>query len=94
MSAVFARIYWMMFGPLLLILMLYKISDQTERLGLADLAFGLLLIGLPLARWVEFRGGDPRTTTGDPAEPRHLQRYSAAALVIGLVGWGAVKLLG
>jgi hypothetical protein len=45
-----------------------------------------------LGRWAEFRGGDPRTATGEPATRQDLRRYTLLASVLGLAVWGAVAL--
>lgn len=58
-----------------------------------DAGFFVLLMGLPLARWIEFRGGDPRTSMGEPATQSHLKKYITATLFVGLAAWGVAKLM-
>lgn len=59
-----------------------------------DFAFFIVLAATIFGRYLEFRGGDPRTLTGEPATPAHLRRYVAAALCIGLAVWLLANLIG
>jgi len=92
-GVVLSRIFWMLFGPLLLVLFLYKIVEgRAGRFTALDAAFLAVLVALPVARWIEFQGGDPRTSTGEPATTSHLKRYVSVTLLAGLAVWGAAKL--
>ena len=91
---VLSRVFWMLFGPLILVLLLYKIVDRDgEGVASTDAIFLFVLAGLPIARWVEFRSGDPRTSTGEPATRAHMQKYVAVTLLVGAAAWIAATLL-
>lgn len=94
-TAAIARIFWMMIGPLALILLAFKIV-QTGNSWLTpiDLAFFAVLAAVIVGRWLEFRGGDPRTTTGEPATPADLRRFVVAAMVGGFGVWALANVLG
>lgn len=90
-----ARLFWMMIGPLVLILLTFVILQMGQGwLTAADIAFLAILAGVILARWLEFQGGQPQTATGEPATPAHLRRFIVAALPIGLGIWVIANLLG
>ena len=76
---VLARLFWMMFGPILLAVFAYLIIKTGNGwLTRFDFAFLAILGGVILARWLEFRGGNPRTAEGEPATAAHLRRYVIA----------------
>jgi len=88
MMVVFCRVFWMLFGPLLFALSLYHVA--TGGLGgfrPADALCLTIAAALPIARWIEFSGGDPRTATGDPATRDHIRRYSWIVVLAGLWLW-------
>ncbi len=60
----------------------------------ADFAYFVVLASLIFARWLEFRGGDPRTATGEPAAMIHFRRYAWIVLGIGLGLWIVANLIG
>lgn len=92
---VLGRIVWMMLGPLALVLLAVRIAYLGQGwLTGVDVAFLAVLGGVILARWLEFRGGNPQTATGEPATPDHLRRYSLAVLAVGLAVWVLANLLG
>lgn len=89
------RLLWMMVGPmLLLVLTINIINSGSGWLTAADIAFFIVLSGMLLARWFDFRAGDPRTISGDPATPRHLRRYLPLTLTIGLAVWATANAIG
>ena len=64
------RIFWMMLGPLLLALLAFTIIMKGNGwFTPADFAFLAVLGVLFLARWLEFREGNPLTSSGEPATP-------------------------
>jgi hypothetical protein len=84
----FARLYWMMFGPMALFVTTYIIgSSGGGWFTVADAVFAALLAGLLLARWVEFRGGNAQTSTGEPATAEHLRWYVLSTVVLGIGAW-------
>lgn len=91
----FGRVFWMMIGPAILFLLALTIARQgggwfTPK----DIGFLLVLAGMVVGRFVEFRGGDPRTADGEPATPGHLRRYIATIIPIGLGIWAVANLIG
>lgn len=89
------RLFWMMIGPMLLALLALNIlMNGGGWLTTVDLVFLALLLGLPLARWLEFTGGAPQTTTGEPATKHDLVRYAPLAVVAGLAVWIVANVIG
>jgi hypothetical protein len=91
----FSRVFWMILGPMMIAVLTFTII----RIGngwftFADFAFLAALGTLLLARWMEFRGGDPHTATGGPASRGHLRRYALTALPLGLGVWVFANVLG
>ena len=91
----FSRVYWMAIGPAILVLLALNIINRGNGwFTPVDFAFLALLGVLLLARWIEFRGGDPHTSTGEPATPEDLRRYALYAILIGLGAWVVANLIG
>lgn len=92
--ALLGRLFWMFIGPAILFLLaIGMVRDGGGWFTAKDIAFLVVLGGLILGRLVEFREGDPRTATGEPATQSHFRRYSAGVLVIGLGAWMVVNLV-
>ncbi len=87
-AAFFGRVFWMMVGPLSLALTVYLIvtSGTASRLA-AHIAYFVILVGMALGKWAEFRGGNPQTAAGDPATPEDLRRYVVVVLIGGPIVW-------
>lgn len=93
-GVVLSRIFWMLFGPLFLVLLLFLSSERGGGwLTPTDVVYFVVLAGLVVARWIEFRGGDPRTSTGDPATIDQLRKYAIVTILVGVMAWIAVKML-
>jgi hypothetical protein len=91
--AALGRVTWMFFGPMLLVVTAAAIAMRGSGFfSFADLFYFLVLGAMLAGRWVEFRGGDPQTATGEPASPQHLRRYLLAASLVGLAVWGTARL--
>jgi hypothetical protein len=94
-SALFGRVFWMMIGPLALVLLGFTIIRiGSGWLTWADAAFLAVLGAMLLARWAEFRRGNPQTVTGEPATRTHLHHYVRAAIPAGLSAWIAANVVG
>lgn len=94
-TALLGRLFWMMVGPLSLALTLYYIvSSGTGWRTFADGLYFAILAGMILGKWLEFRGGNPQTSAGDPATPADLHRYILLVVVVGPVVWGVANLVG
>ena len=69
MLILFGRLSWMMIGPGVLLVRAVLIVSSPRagwRTG-ADIVYWIALAGMILGRYVEHRGGNPRTSTGEPA---------------------------
>jgi hypothetical protein len=94
-SAVLGRLFWMMIGPLFLgISAYYIVTAGTGWATAADLMYFLVLGGMILGRWLEFRGGNPRNSTGEPCAPGDLRRYVVLTIVIGVAVWVLTNAIG
>jgi hypothetical protein len=79
-------------GPFLLLVMATAVISQGRGWATAaDVGFFVVLGGIVLARVADFRGGDRRTATGQPASSHDLRRYVFIMVGLGLVGWILAK---
>lgn len=89
----FARLSWMIFGPLGLFLLISAILRTGEGwLTTADIAYFGVLAGMVLCRIVEFRGGAAITAEGEPMTAAVLWRYVAVTLALGVGAWVVANL--
>lgn len=89
MLILFGRLFWMMVGPGTLLVSAVLIVSSARagwRTG-ADIMYWIALAGMILGRYVEHRGGNPRTSTGDPATVGDLRRYVITTAIVGAVVW-------
>lgn len=89
MLVLFGRLFWMLFGPAALLVSAALILT-TPRAGWrtgADIVFWIALAGMIVGRYVEHRGGNPRTSTGEPATIGDLQRYAIVTAIVGSLIW-------
>jgi hypothetical protein len=92
---VFGRLFWMFIGPLGLVLTIYFIATSgTGWTTRADLLYFVVLGGMILGKWLEFRGGSPETSTGEPATVADLRRYILTVVIAGPAVWVVVNILG
>jgi hypothetical protein len=95
MIPAFGRMFWMMVGPLALILTTYFIvTSGGGWTTTTDLLFFVILGGMIFGRWLEFRGGSPETSTGEPATTADLRRYVLTCVIAGPVVWAIANVLG
>jgi hypothetical protein len=86
--AIAGRLYWTLLGPMMLMLTaIYIAFEGVGWFTFADLVYFILLAGLILARWLEFRGGKPLTDMGEPATWSHFRRYASGVIVFGIILW-------
>jgi hypothetical protein len=91
--ALLGRMTWMLFGPMLLFFAAGAVATRSKGFfSFTDLAYFLVLAAMLGGRWLEFRCGDPRTATGEPASDQHLRGYTLAVGVAGLTIWGVATL--
>jgi hypothetical protein len=94
-AALFGRIFWMIVGPIgLAVLALRILQERTGWFTVTDMAYFLVLGGMLLGRWVEFRSGGARTGMGEPATSDDLRRYLMGASLLGLGLWALANLVG
>ena len=92
---VFGRLFWMMVGPIALVMATYFIvSSGNGWTTAADLLFFVILGGMIFGRWLEFRGGSPETQTGESATAADLRRYILTVVIAGPVVWIVANILG
>ena len=95
LSTFAARIFWMLLGPLLLLVFAVNIADKGSGwFTPGDIAFLFVLGGMMLARWWEFRGGTALNTMGEPVTATDLRRYAVLATIVGLGFWIVANLIG
>ena len=93
--SVFGRLFWMMVGPLGLVLTTYFIvSSGTGWTTPADIIYFVVLGGMILGKWLEFRGGSPETQTGERATAADLRRYILMVVIAGPAVWIVANILG
>lgn len=90
LSALAIRLYWLIFGNIVLALMAMLILlEQQSTFSLADAGYAagvLLLIG---ARHLDVARFNGLTAEGEPATMAHFRRYTALLLAVAAVMWGA-----
>ena len=75
--ALFGRLSWMMVGPFVLAICALSIAQRRDGwLSPPDLIYFIVLGGMLIGRWSEFRFGSPLTAAGEPASADHLRRTS------------------
>lgn len=93
--AFFGRLFWMIVGPMFLMVLALNIAQRaTGWFTPIDLAYIVVLAGMLLGRWLEFRSGDAMTGSGEPATLADLRRYLATATLAGLGLWVLANLAG
>jgi hypothetical protein len=87
---IFARLFWMMVGPAILMLLAYSLTDDAKGwFAPSSITFLVVLAAVTITRWL-----DPRTSDGEPATRAHLRRYTVSTVGIGLVAWAIANLVG
>src|SRR5687768_6160672 len=89
LSVILGRVFWMMIGPILLVVFGYRVFRTAADGWLTPADFGFLgvLALLVIVRCLEFRSAHPQKATGEPATARDLRRYVVGAVVVGLLAW-------
>lgn len=89
------RLAWAIFCPVALVPITMSIVLQSRGWFTGVDVFFFVVLGLALlGRWLEFRGGDPRTAYGEPATRAHLYRYFVVTSAVGLTIWILANILG
>jgi hypothetical protein len=92
---VVSRLFWMMFGPMLLTVSALIIANAVGAgwRTTADIAFLVILALTIAARWVEFGGGAAMDGAGKSVGRDHIVRYTGFTLVAGLAVWVAANVV-
>ena len=94
-SGCFARIIWFMFGPMALLVLAIMIVEKRQGwLGMASIAFLIVLLMTVVARWIDFRGGNAMTAEGEPATERDVRQFMSRSSLIGAAIWVIANLIG
>jgi len=94
-SAVFARVFWMMLGPAILLTcatLIVKSPGTGWHTG-ADIVYLMALVGMILGRWAEHRAGNPHNGMGEPSTPSDLRRYIIVVAILGTATWVAANIV-
>ena len=90
-----ARITWVIFGPMVLLLITYGIvSGGTGWLTPLDAAFAVVACLMLLGRWTEHRSGAATTLSEEPATDEQLRRYVAVLIPVLAAVWIIANLVG
>lgn len=93
--ALLGRVFWMMIGPLSLILFAFSIvRTGSGWLTALDVGYLVVLGGMLLARWHEFHRGSAKTVDGQRATPADWRHYVQTVVPLGLVTWIAANVIG
>ena len=93
--AFFGRLTWLIVGPCFLAICTVSIAQRGDGwLSPPDLIYFLVLGGMLIGRWSEFRFSQPMTATGEFATAAHLRRYVWVTGGLGLAIWVTANLVG
>ena len=93
--AFFGRLSWMIVGPFFLAICTVSIAQRRDGwFGPTDLVYFLVLGGMLVGRWSEFRFSQPLTATGEFATAADLRRYVWVMGGLGPGIWVAARLVG
>jgi hypothetical protein len=85
----------MMIGPMALMLITIHIFFRgVGWITPADYVYLGVLAGLILARWLEFSGGNPLTSNGEPATWTDFRHYVGGVVVVGVAVWVLANAVG
>lgn len=97
LAALVLRVFWMFLGNTALGVCLLVIVQQGPAFTYVDISYGISLLLLIAARYVDIVRYNGVTAYGEPATPAHWRRYTVALLLAGGCGWlaahGAAHLL-
>ena len=93
--AFLGRLAWMIVGPFALAIFAISITMNGDGwFSPLDFIYFLVLGGMLLGRWTEFRHARPMTAMGEPATAAHLRRYTLVLSTLGFGIWVAANLVG
>jgi len=87
------RIFWMMFGNLILFLIVIGIYEgEKATLNLRDGIYWILVLLLMVVRYIDIKYLNGLTAIGAPASMRHWYRYIAVLTICAGLLWGLAHL--
>lgn len=90
-----ARLMWTLFLPFLFVLTAYRIVTYGQGWFTPwDIAFGVIVVLLLGARWLEQRSGQATTVTGKLSTKEHFHRYVWGLVLIAAGLWVCMNYLG
>jgi len=93
--ALMGRVLWMMFGPAAMFTAAaVLLTSPSDWWSVPSAIYLAALMTTVCGRWMEFAGGTPLNSDGQPATMEHLKRWTLIAVVGGIVGWLVVHLVG
>ena len=87
LAALVLRVFWMFLGNTALGVCLLMIVQQGAAFTYADPIYGIVLLLLVAARYVDIVRYNGVTAYGDPATPAHWRRYTISLLLLAGGGW-------
>lgn len=88
------RLMWMVFGPMLMLLLTYSNVTRAGWITSRDAAFVIVVALMAGGRWIEQQSGAAMTATGEPARADHFKRYVRVLLPLAVGVWVAANVLG
>lgn len=94
-TLLFARLFWMMIGPAILLLTSIQIvSHSAGWFTFADVVFGATVAAMIFAKWIESLGVEARRADGELIQPGDLRRYIIGVIAVGCAAWAIINLVG
>ena len=85
------RLLWIALGPILLLFLATRIYTSRS-FSLLDLAYWATVAAILGARHLDIHRFHGATTSGEPATPEHLRRYTYGVAGVALVIWMLVNM--
>lgn len=84
----FARMFWALLGPMLMAPALMGIFlRDRDSLGLSDAFFLLIVLGMLIGRWMDYRYGSGKSSTGEPSTHGEFMRYILLVAIGAAAAW-------
>ena len=88
MLGLFARIFWMLWGNVVLLASILIILQHKDKaFHVADAVFWITAGALILARYLDVKFWNGLTFAGEPASMKHWQRYAVILLIGSTIAW-------
>ena len=89
------RLFWMVIGPgLLAITAMHIYLNGTGWHTVADYVYFAILVLMILGRWLEYLGGVPLNSFGEPSTPRDFRQYIVLLTIAGIAIWVVANAFG